>query len=64
MFFGNISNPPAVGSLACLIPSKSYNLTTTTTTTTTTHIGQRVRLGCWPMVRPGRGSWDGEHPDG
>ena len=28
MFFGNISNPPAVGSLACLIPSKSYNLTT------------------------------------
>ena len=31
MFFGNISNPPAVGSPACLTPSGSYNLTTTTT---------------------------------
>jgi len=31
MFFGNMTNPPSVGSEACIIPSMEYNLTTTNT---------------------------------
>ena len=31
MFFGNMTNPPPVGSPACMIPSLEYNLTTINT---------------------------------
>lgn len=50
LFFGNISNPPAVGSPACAIPSMQYNLTTTTTYVSVSRSGSPRGPWSAPMV--------------
>ena len=53
MFFGNLSNPPPVGSVACALPSTAFNLTTTNTYVTVSASGSVA--GPWAAPRLARG---------
>ena len=65
MFFGNISNPPPVGSPACAMPSLEFNLTTTNTYISVSASGAvsgpwtepRLVRGMENRPRPGAGGY-------
>ena len=53
MFFGNLSNPPPVGSAACAMPSTEFNVTATNTYVSVSATGSAK--GPWSTPRLARG---------